>query len=739
MNSPSARHYWAAASTTGARRPAPGAQLEVRCHRRLRGPYTGGGALLRQVVPELAEHQPALVTARATEVLAIAPDLLPLVPDAPQTLTSIAEGAERTRFYSADRTGRLAHGIAELLTDWARRLHPEGVVVAFRELAQADPTDRELVAVLLRRCDPRVLTLVVEIDAVEQDGSVGDALEAALTGYADRVAPAVRLRSALPPGADPAQLFVDSDGTAADPELRRAYEALPADERARRHTDRAAELTARNEPGVRLGALPYHLEHGTDPAGAGAGACVRAADACFDLGCYEAAMDLGLRARLLFGDERPKEYWTVTHRIGACLSYLGRGEAAFDYFAELRAGSTEPAVHMNACYMVAMLHTRHLPKHLQDHDTALAWINTAIAIADSEADPHRRTFAGAFMRNGRALVDMHRGDLDGALALVERGIAMTDADLGPDEQLLHRSVLLFNRAQILAAQGDHAAALRDYDVLISRDPDYGDYYFERAAERRADNRYAEALADYAEAIRLNPAFHEAHCNRADFLRELGEEEGALRDLDRALELEPDHLDSLVNRADVLMALDRGERAAADVAAGLALDPVNVHLLTARGSLSAEAGDTEAAEADFAAALRTDPGFVAAWANRAVLRYSAGRLAEALDDLDRAIALGDDVVLRANRALALQDLGDHDRALADLDLAVPALGEQSPDLFHRRGLSRHLLGDLEGARSDWRAHLTGYGSGEASPFRAQIERYAADLLAGCEAPGGAPGR
>jgi len=36
---------------------APEPHISVRCHRRLRGPYSGGGALLRDhVVPELLEH-----------------------------------------------------------------------------------------------------------------------------------------------------------------------------------------------------------------------------------------------------------------------------------------------------------------------------------------------------------------------------------------------------------------------------------------------------------------------------------------------------------------------------------------------------------------------------------------------------------------------------------------------------------------------------------------------------------
>ncbi|MDH6108366.1 tetratricopeptide (TPR) repeat protein [Kitasatospora sp. MAP12-15] len=741
MTSSPTRHYWAAAparahaDTPAGRLPAaPTPHVEVRCHRRLRGPYTGGGDLLRRVVPELAQRDADLVAARAIEIIALAPDLAPLVPIAPQTLTNLASRAERTRFYPVARTLRIAHGVAELLTDWARLCHPGGVVVAFRELADADPTDSELVGVLLRRCDPRVLTVLVESEGEVDD----DALAQALAGHTDRVAsprqaPAERTEPTA--DADLAQLFVDSDGTSGDPELRAAYAELPADERARRHSERAARLAALDEPAVKLGALLYHLEHGTDPAGVGGEAFIEAADVCFDGGFYEAALEISLRGRLLFGAERPRHYWNLTAKVGACLSYLRRGEKGFDYFAELRAGTIDPEIHMSSCYMMAMLYTRHLPKGMHDENRALEWVNTAIALADRHPEPHRRVFVGAFMRNAKALVELHRGDLEGALALVNEAIAMTDADLGPGEQLLHRSVLVYNRAQILAARGEHDGSLADYDLVISRDPDYGDYYFERAGERRAAGQYAEALADYAEAIRLSPPFHEAYFNRADLLRELGEEEAALRDLDHAVLLDPVHVDSYVNRADLLMALGELERAGADVEVGLGLDAKNANLLSAQGSLLAEAGDVDAAFASFTAALEQDPGFVAAWANRAVLAYSAGRAAQAVDDLDHAIALDDDAALRANRALALQDLGEHRRALADLDIAVAELAEEDPDLLYRRGASRHALADVEGARSDWRAHLAAYGPGEKSPFLAQLTLDGAGLLDEAGAPEG----
>ena len=92
----------------------------------------------------------------------MAPELTALVPMAPQTLTNLASHEERTRFYPAVRTLRLSHGAAELLMDWARLAHPGGVVLSFLDLDDADPCDREFVSVLLRRCDPSLLTVIAE-------------------------------------------------------------------------------------------------------------------------------------------------------------------------------------------------------------------------------------------------------------------------------------------------------------------------------------------------------------------------------------------------------------------------------------------------------------------------------------------------------------------------------------------------------------------------------------------------
>jgi tetratricopeptide (TPR) repeat protein len=109
-------------------------------------------------------------------------------------------------------------------------------------------------------------------------------------------------------------------------------------------------------------------------------------------------------------------------------------------------------------------------------------------------------------------------------------------------------------------------------------------------------------------------------------------------------------------------------------------------------------------------------------------YTLGRTAEAIDDLDHAIRLQDDPSLRANRAVALQDLGEHRRALDDLNIAITELGGEDPGLYYRRGLSHHALHHIGDALADWHLHLAAYSPGETSPYAIEIERLSTDLVA-----------
>jgi tetratricopeptide (TPR) repeat protein len=115
----------------------------------------------------------------------------------------------------------------------------------------------------------------------------------------------------------------------------------------------------------------------------------------------------------------------------------------------------------------------------------------------------------------------------------------------------------------------------------------------------------------------------------------------------------------------------------DLLRGLAKDDRNPALWSALASVRAEQRRGDEALEAFARALGLDSRLVSALANRAVLHFEAGRAADAVADLDRALALEPSAELLLNRAVGRRQLGDLDGALADLSAAVDS-GEVGDD-------------------------------------------------------------
>lgn len=699
-------HHWLRGSLSSHRRGLvetlelpPPLLPTIDAHRRLRGPYAAAGTLLRAVVPDALDRVPDLVHAHDIEILSTAPELRAVVPASRETLTSLAIPQERTRFYSRLRTLRMAHGLAEFVRDYLRALDSGPRLVVVDNADQADITDQELLSVLLRRVDPAVLTLVVGTGS----GAVRDGLATALSRYA--VAVDV---GPLPPadptdaGADERELarrHVASDCVDDDPAALAAYDRLEPAERARLHDQRADELEARGELSLRLGAIPYHRERGSDPTGAGAQALRFGLNYCIDMGFYEATIDFGERGRALVGWEDDQQLrWDFTTKMTTSLGALGRADEAEVLYNEARAALTHPLAHMQAAYATAMIYTRHHADDRKDHHIAKGWINEAVVIADLLPDSKDIAFRRVFQRNGLALVEMHLGNLDGALRLVSEGLERLDHELDPDEHRLHRSVLRHNRAQLYARMERLDEALADFNAVIELDPNYSEYYFDRGNLLRRMGRHEEALADYEQAMRLSPPYPEVYYNRGDLRAELGDVTGALADYDYVLELDPDHLDTLINRAALLCELEELDAARRDVDAGLALAPDNAHLRCLLGRLEMEAGRTEQARAALDAAVAADPGLAVAWATRGVLAFESGDAPAAVADLTTALDLADDPAVRFNRATAYQACERWADAVADLT-HILSLGVEDPDVFVSRGRCLIQLGDLERARAD----------------------------------------
>jgi tetratricopeptide (TPR) repeat protein len=641
-------------------------------HRRLRGPYTAAGTLMRALVPDALKRSPDLVAAHDIEILSTAPELAGAITATHETLTSLAVPEERTRFYSRLRTLRLAHGLTEFLRDYLSATAPGPVSLVFDRLDEADPTDQEFVSILLRRLSPAQVTVVSGVGSLP---SPSTPLGAGLIRYADaRQQPTASSDADSPAGSGAesivlARRYVAGECTDADENLRRAYEGLTDAGRARLHDERAAVLETAKEKSLELGALAYHREHGSDPVLA-----VRAMraglDYCLDMGFYEATVDFGMRGRALVDVSTQSDYWWLfVSKTTTSLAALGRSGEAEELYDEVRAATDDHNIHMHAAYATAMLYTRHHDDDRKNHRTAMGWINEAVAFAALTPDPVDRAFNTVFNSNGRALIESHRGNLETALALVTDGIARLDKELDAGEHRLHRSVLRYNRAQVLAGLGQVEEAIADYRAVIAEDPHYCEYHFDLANLLRKAARDDEALAEYETAMRLSPPFPELYYNRADLLASRGQEESAVADFTYVLELDPGYTDAYVNLAGLLADLGDHDSAAGVIEEGLAVAPDNPLLHTLCARLALEEGDTDRAASALDRALAVDAGPTEAWALLGTLRYEEGDLAGAVDALSRALDDGPDAVIHFNRGAVHQELESWERAIADFTSAL----------------------------------------------------------------------
>ncbi|GGX60512.1 tetratricopeptide repeat protein [Streptomyces minutiscleroticus] len=690
---PRPRHLWirgdrAADRHRAARDLLPTAPVRVDCHRGHRGPYTGLGGLLRALVPDVLERWPDLVRAHRVEILTAAPHLHGLLGAEPETLTRVATGEERTRFYSEARSRRTPHGVVEFLKEYRTRREATGrapqepLALWFDNVHEADASDLECLVIMLRRCDPRQVLLLVGTGSTSPPGDVG----AALARYADPVdAPS---RASRPEERGTEELwraYVASDGTSDDPAERSAWRDADPAARAAAHDARADELEAAGDIGHALGAVPFHREHGGDPAGAGTAALRRALDHCVDLGLYSAAADLGLRGRALTDpDTRQVDYCHFAAKAALALISLGDPHRARELYVELRGRYPLPRVHMSTSYNMAMLYTRFLPREELDHPLARAYASNGVALATLTEDPEERAFYTVFQQNGLALVEMHLGHLRTALKLVAEGVDRLDRETDPAKYRLHKSVLIHNRANVYAGMGMLRESMADFDAVVALDPHYPEYYLDRGNLHRRLGDDRAAVTDYETAMGLGPPFPELYYNRGDVRAAHGDLDGAVEDFAYALELEPGHLDARINHASLLRESGRLEEAAVSVAEGLASHPDSAHLLCSRGLLALEHDDAETARTSLTAALRADPRLYQALVARALLAHAEGAHDEAVRLLDRAAEQsGDDPDLLHHRGLSHLAAGRAALAAADFERALRLPGAD------RDGILAHL--------------------------------------------------
>jgi tetratricopeptide (TPR) repeat protein len=591
------------------------------------GVWTGLEQLLWSVLPDIRVQAPELIERHAYELCLVLPALRREVQLRNPCLTDVASPEEKVRNYPNDRAYRSLHGIVELLDEWIVAAPGGGCAIAIDAFDACTPLVWRFYAELLRRRGKQLnLTLLLAVSPGDGSGA---------SDLFDPRAVADRVQLDLP--SDPDQPISPAEAGARAAEL----EARVGDDRIEwsLHIPRLVDLWRRSDTPERAWLWQ-----------------VRAINVYDHAGLYESAVRFApaLEAELdAIHANDPDLHALAVLNLFFCFAALGQPERGFDLLVTQGLPKvTDPEILVDLHYFMGMLFARFLPR--RDLDRANDHLARALELLPTlEVSEARRHFLHVFMRNGLAYVRFREGQADAALELCDSGLRELDVALKPGEHQLHRSVLHYNAAQVLAALGRTEAAIAQLSRAMELDPNYSEYYLERGGLLLKLERFDAAERDLLRAIDLSPPYAEVWTDLGQTYRAAGRLAEAEDAYSRALDLDP--------------------------RVGLAL--------TGRAEARFERGLLDLACADYSAALDLDPAQPLLLAARAVAHFEAGRPAEALADLDDAIQLDSSVAeLYQNRATALLAVGRGVDARRDLLTYL----QLRPDADDRPDVENQLL-------------------------------------------------
>lgn len=594
------------------------------------GLWAGLSMLVGDVACSLHDRAPELLSRHAHELSLVVPALRSQL-EFPQSLTDTVEEDEKTRNYAADRAYRSLHGLIDLFGEWHELTAPGPCSIACDGYDGANGLVRRFFAQLVRRRGSQLgLQVLMVVDPGHGEDVAATLEGAAITAVRlslprddalDR-SPAAMSRLA---GELEQQLFADPAAREAQlPRLIETWRRSGSPERARRW--QLAAMERYNHAGLYEASLPYAAE----------------VEADLD--------DLYAKDRVL--------YFGAVNILYFCYVPLGRADAMVPILRQALERVDDDADTARYCYLLSMLYARFLDP--TDQDEAERCLQRALdVLAAADLPEHERHFLTVFMMNGLAFVRLRQRRVQDALDLCSAGIARLNEHLDPQRHRLHRSVLLFNIAQVHAQIGPHEDAIEYFTQAMAMDPNYSEYYNDRGAVHFKMDHLHDAERDYLRAIELSPPYAEVWANLGQCYRAMQRMDDAIAAYSRALDLDRACTLALVGRADAYGDLGRADLALADYDAALALEPDQPLVL----------------------------------GSRAIVHYEGGRVAQALADLDAAIALDPEVAeLYQNRAVALQELDRRDDAARDLGSYL----RLSPDAEDRDDVESSLA-LLAGAR------------------------------------------
>ncbi len=323
-----------------------------------------------------------------------------------------------------------------------------------------------------------------------------------------------------------------------------------------------------------------------------------------------------------------------------------------------------------------------------DCPAALAEIEAAIAREPAEAEN--------WWTRGEILLRRHDDPVQ-TLAAYARAV-----ELRPDSALFRVS-----KGSAHAAQGEHDAALAEYEAALRLDPAHLEASDGRINELRALGRVDEASRMALDLVDRTAAWSDPR-DRARAVRvavrslvRLGDPAAARPLADQAVALDPASFDGYVARAQVRMDLGDAEGALADCVAATQRPVAGIDELAERlHGLIDQCGRADLALADAERLVEEAPEWPTAWEASALVFIALGRADEAIARARRAAELApNDYSVRNTLGAALGGKYQWEEAAAEQGRALEIYPRAVWARFNRGGFAYRYLGRVEEGLAD----------------------------------------
>jgi tetratricopeptide (TPR) repeat protein len=344
--------------------------------------------------------------------------------------------------------------------------------------------------------------------------------------------------------------------------------------------------------------------------------------------------------------------------------------------------------HLGSLQLLGIIHARQ-----GRPERGLTLLRKAVERHPSAADAHNNT--------GMILHAMNR-DVE-AVAHYERALAINP-----------RYAVAYNNMGIaLAGLGQHDEAISSYRHALRLQPCYAEASNNLGSSLWAMQRSAEAAELFKAALAARPGFHEARMNLGLALAALDRPDEAIAELRAVLRAQPNHAVAHRNLADLLIRLNRHADAVAHLAKACDLQPGNAANHARKGVALQEMGRIDEARQCYERAIAIEPRCVRHYANLANATrmtsnnpHFAAMLALAEDT--PSLSVGEKIDLGFALGKSFADIGEHALSF-DYLLRANALKRQHSGYDEAR-----TLRPIERARELFTPELMGRHEGAGNP-------------------------